>query len=61
MHVSGGKAREKLCTLEVDTNAWAQGFETFESCFRTLAGHNLLPYSVEDTGEVVGPLFQEPP
>ena len=34
----------------------AQGFETFDSCFRTLAGHNLLPYSVEDTGEVVGAL-----
>ena len=31
----------------------AQGYETFESCFRSLAGRNLLPYSVEDTGEVV--------
>jgi hypothetical protein len=33
-----------------------QGFESFESCFRTLAGHNLLPYSVEDTSEVVSHL-----
>lgn len=30
-----------------------QGFETFESCFKTLAGRNLLPYTMEDTAGVM--------
>ena len=50
----GGVGAWALCLpLKGGCGCCAQGFETFESCFKSLAGRNLLPYSVEDTGEVV--------
>ena len=27
-----------------------QGYETFESCFKTVTGRNILPYSTSDDG-----------
>lgn len=30
-----------------------QGYETFESCFKTITGRNILPYSTSDEGSTV--------
>ena len=30
-----------------------QGYETFESCFKSMTGRNILPYSTSDEGNTL--------